>query len=93
MSIGPLQLALVVLLVVVLFGTKKLGNIGSDLAKAIRGFKKGMSDDDKDKHESDAQTQSRQSEDGSSSSGDASGASAKSPENDSNASSHKPSDH
>jgi sec-independent protein translocase protein TatA len=34
---------LIVLLVVVLvFGTKKLRNIGSDLGGAVRGFKEGM---------------------------------------------------
>jgi sec-independent protein translocase protein TatA len=47
-SVGPFQLLLIVLIIVLLFGTKKLGNIGSDLGKAIRGFKKGMSDDDKE---------------------------------------------
>ena len=37
---------LVVLLVVVLvFGSKKLRNLGGDLGAAVRGFKKGMSDD------------------------------------------------
>jgi sec-independent protein translocase protein TatA len=34
---------LIVLVVVMLvFGTKKLGNIGSDLGKAVRGFKEGI---------------------------------------------------
>jgi len=34
---------LIVLLVIVLiFGTKKLRNIGSDLGGAVRGFKEGM---------------------------------------------------
>jgi sec-independent protein translocase protein TatA len=34
---------LIVLLVIVLvFGTKKLGNVGSDLGKAVKGFKDGM---------------------------------------------------
>jgi len=34
---------LIVLLVIVLiFGTKKLGNIGSDLGKAVKGFKEGV---------------------------------------------------
>jgi len=38
---------LIVLLVVVLiFGTKKLRNIGSDLGGAVKGFKEGMRDDD-----------------------------------------------
>lgn len=34
---------LIVLLVIVLvFGTKKLGNVGSDLGKAVKGFKDGV---------------------------------------------------
>lgn len=34
---------LIVLIVVVLiFGTKKLGNIGKDLGSAVKGFKEGM---------------------------------------------------
>lgn len=38
---------LVVLLVVVLlFGSKKLRNLGGDLGTAVRGFKKGMSGED-----------------------------------------------
>jgi sec-independent protein translocase protein TatA len=38
---------LIVLLVVVLvFGTKKLRNIGSDLGGAVKGFKDGMKSDD-----------------------------------------------
>ena len=38
---------LIVLLVVVLiFGTKKLRNIGSDLGGAVKGFKEGMKNDD-----------------------------------------------
>ncbi len=37
---------LVVLLVVVLvFGSKKLRNLGGDLGAAVRGFKKGMNED------------------------------------------------
>jgi len=38
---------LIVLLVIVLvFGTKKLRNIGGDLGGAVKGFKEGMSSDD-----------------------------------------------
>ena len=40
---------LIVLVVVVLvFGTKKLGNIGSDLGKAVKGFKEGIKPEDED---------------------------------------------
>jgi sec-independent protein translocase protein TatA len=35
---------IVLLIVVVVFGTKKLKNIGSDLGGAVKGFKDGMKD-------------------------------------------------
>lgn len=41
------QLLIVAVIVVLLFGTKKLRNIGGDLGSAIKGFKKAMVDDDK----------------------------------------------
>ncbi|MFD2364980.1 Sec-independent protein translocase subunit TatA [Pseudoduganella sp. GCM10020061] len=38
---------LIVLVVVMLvFGTKKIGNIGSDLGKAVKGFKDGVKGED-----------------------------------------------
>ncbi|HTN33173.1 MAG TPA: Sec-independent protein translocase subunit TatA [Marinobacter sp.] len=48
MGISIWQLLIVLGIVILLFGTKKLRNIGSDLGGAIRGFKKSMSDDEKD---------------------------------------------
>jgi sec-independent protein translocase protein TatA len=36
----------VLLIAVLLFGTKKLGNIGGDLANAIKSFRKGLQDED-----------------------------------------------
>jgi len=38
------QLLIVLGIVVLLFGTKKLRNIGGDLGNAVKGFKKAMSD-------------------------------------------------
>lgn len=35
-------------IVALVFGTKKLGSIGSDLGSAIRGFKKAMNEGDKE---------------------------------------------
>lgn len=40
------QLLIIAVIVVLLFGTKKLGSIGADLGASIKGFKKAMSDDD-----------------------------------------------
>lgn len=41
------QLLIILAIVVLLFGTKRLGSIGSDLGSAIKGFKKSVKDDDK----------------------------------------------
>jgi sec-independent protein translocase protein TatA len=37
---------IVLVIVMLVFGTKKLGNIGSDLGKAVKGFKDGVKTDD-----------------------------------------------
>ena len=41
------QFLIVVVIVVLLFGTKKLSSLGSDLGASIKGFKKAMSDEEK----------------------------------------------
>lgn len=38
---------IVLVIVVLVFGTKRLGNVGKDVGEALKGFKKGMKDDDK----------------------------------------------
>ncbi|MDP4547440.1 MULTISPECIES: Sec-independent protein translocase subunit TatA [unclassified Marinobacter] len=53
MGISIWQLLIVLGIVILLFGTKKLRNIGTDLGGAIRGFKKSMNDEDEKKDESD----------------------------------------
>ena len=40
------QLLILIAVVVLLFGTKKLRSLGSDLGASIKGFKKAMTDDD-----------------------------------------------
>ncbi len=48
---------LIVLVVVVLvFGTKKLGNVGSDLGKAVKGFKDGVKGDETPEPKADQKT-------------------------------------
>ena len=45
------QLLIILAIVLVLFGTKRLRNIGSDLGGAFKGFKSAMKDDKKDESE------------------------------------------
>jgi len=44
MSIGFWQIAIVVILVVLLFGRGKISSLMGDVAKGIKSFKKGMKD-------------------------------------------------
>jgi sec-independent protein translocase protein TatA len=41
------SLLLILAIVILLFGTKKLRNVGNDLGGAIRSFKKAVKDEDK----------------------------------------------
>ena len=52
-GIGVWQLLIILAIVVLLFGTKRLSSIGTDLGKAIKGFKKSVSDDESESKESD----------------------------------------
>ena len=52
MSIGFWQIAIVVVLVVLLFGRGKISDLMGDVAKGIKSFKKGMKDPTQDQSES-----------------------------------------
>ncbi len=45
-GISPLSLLLIFLIIIALFGTNKLKNIGSDLGAAIKNFRRAMNEDD-----------------------------------------------
>ena len=44
-NMGPWQLLILLLIVILLFGSKKLKTLGSDLGSALRGFKKSVNED------------------------------------------------
>lgn len=50
-GIGIWQLVIILVIVMLLFGTKKLKNLGSDLGGALKGFKNAMSDEEKKEKE------------------------------------------
>jgi sec-independent protein translocase protein TatA len=45
------QLLIIAVIVVLLFGTKKLRNLGADLGSAIKGFKSAVTDDNANKEQ------------------------------------------
>jgi len=49
MSFGIWELVIVLLIVALLFGTKKLRSMGGDLGSALKGFRSALKDDDSDK--------------------------------------------
>lgn len=48
MSPGPIQIILVIVLVLLLFGANRVPMVMENVAKGIRGFKKGLKDEDED---------------------------------------------
>ena len=56
MGFGIKELVVILVIVLLLFGTKKLKGIGTDLGGAIKGFKKSLSDDSEDKSPEKAET-------------------------------------
>ena len=44
MGLSTTHLIIFLIIIIVIFGTKKLRNIGSDLGGAVKGFKDGMKD-------------------------------------------------
>ncbi len=49
MSFGIWELVIVLLIVAMLFGTKKLRSIGGDFGSALKGFRSALKDEDTDK--------------------------------------------
>jgi sec-independent protein translocase protein TatA len=47
---APRHIIIILLIVLLVFGTKKLKNIGSDLGGALRGFKQAMKDGESEEH-------------------------------------------
>jgi len=57
---GPLHWIVVLVVVLLVFGTKKLGNVGSDLGKAIKGFKDGVKGEDEKPKEQPVDVQAKE---------------------------------
>lgn len=47
--LGPLELFIILIIVLLLFGVGRIGRIGADLGTAIREFRKGLQGDDEKK--------------------------------------------
>lgn len=51
------QLVILALIILLLFGTKKLRTIGTDLGQAIRGFRKAVNHKEEEAHTNESATQ------------------------------------
>jgi sec-independent protein translocase protein TatA len=54
MNVGPLEIAIVVLVIVVLFGSRRLPELGSGLGRGLREFKDGITGSKRDEDEKEA---------------------------------------
>ena len=51
MDIGPTELIIILVIVLVLFGTSRIATIGRDFGTAMREFRKGLTGDEEQKPE------------------------------------------
>jgi len=47
-KIGPWEIALILVIILIVFGVGKLPQVGSAIGKGMRAFKKGQEDDEED---------------------------------------------
>lgn len=59
MGFGGWELLIIALIVILIFGTKKLRNVGKDLGGGIKSFKKALKEGDDDSPEDNTQNQNR----------------------------------
>lgn len=52
MSVGPWQVVLILVVILVIFGAGKLPSVMKDLAKGVQAFKKGLREEEEEKEES-----------------------------------------
>jgi sec-independent protein translocase protein TatA len=62
MGIGMRELIVILLVVLVIFGAKKLRNIGSDLGAAVKGFKDAMSEGERGENVKQIKAEARDAE-------------------------------
>ncbi len=70
-NIGWFQILVVLLIVLLVFGTKKIRTLGGDLGGAIRDFRKGMSEEEEAKAAEDGAPSGSESEGGEATAADA----------------------
>jgi sec-independent protein translocase protein TatA len=59
-GMSPIHWVIVLAVVLLVFGTKKLRNIGSDMGAAVKGFKDGMKPGDKEEASAEATAATQQ---------------------------------
>ncbi len=58
---GPLELGIILLIVILLFGVGRVANVGKELGKAIRGFREGLKGEDEDEKKEEPKDESKKS--------------------------------
>jgi sec-independent protein translocase protein TatA len=51
--IGPLELVIILVIVILLFGVGRIGKVAGELGSGIRAFREGLKGDDKDEEKKD----------------------------------------
>ncbi len=63
-NLGPLEIGLIVLVILLLFGATRLPKLGKSMGQSIRGFKSGLQEDAPDDDEKPAKSEAAKLEKG-----------------------------
>lgn len=61
-NFGPLELVLILILALIIFGPGRIARLGSELGKGIRGFKEGLQEINADQEETAESTEAQDEE-------------------------------
>jgi sec-independent protein translocase protein TatA len=64
MAPSPMQILVIALIILLLFGASRLGDVGKGLGQGIRNFKKGISGDDEEGGEGSKESKQLKDKDG-----------------------------
>lgn len=56
MNLGPTELIIILVIIIVLFGVGRIGKIAGELGSGIRAFKEGLQGDEKEEEKKDPAT-------------------------------------
>ena len=60
-QLGPLELGIILVIIIIIFGVGRIGKIGGELGKGIRAFKDGLQEDEEEAEKNEVEQDEKES--------------------------------